>query len=209
MAPPNLPITGGEALNKMAISKSTPRIKLLIEMERLGLIGSAGLNDLRHKILSYRAGDFCLPIGGIERERERERGYGNPTSHHNLAHWLDCLWQKLFHQSHEWVLRVRHAGVDQNHMEEGLEEVSTWMTDGVRHHQPCKRAGDENIKGLIQLSESMEFTNSRYINRKVNLVMVVTDLSEIHRAFKSGDLEPIVALRTLFHFPPIKNSSKS
>lgn len=99
-------------------------------------------------------------------------------------------------------------GLDQTRMEEGLEEVSSWMSDGVRHHQPCYRAGDENIKGLTQLNESVELTNSRYINRKVNFVMVVADLSEIHRAFKSGDLAPIVALKALFHFPPIKNSSK-
>ncbi|KAL1548152.1 hypothetical protein AAHA92_16425 [Salvia divinorum] len=229
---------------KMDISdpaNSSPRIKLLIEMERLGFIGSAGLNDLRHKILSYRAGDFCLPIGGIEREDMEIPPLitilltgltaSGKSSFINLMYGVlgrfglipfaqtsgeSSNFTTMYLEEHN-VLRSPRSGfcvydtrgLDQNHMEEGLEEVSTWMNDGVRHHQPCKRAGDENIKGLTQLNESMEFTNSRYINRKVNFVMVVADLSEIHRAFKSGDLEPIVALRTLFHFPPIKNSNEN
>lgn len=99
-------------------------------------------------------------------------------------------------------------GLDQNRMEEGLDEVSTWMLDGVRHHQPCYRPGDEKLKELSELNESMDLTNSRYVKRKVNFVMVVADLSQIHSAFESGELKPIEALRSLFHLTAINNSSK-
>ncbi|OVA16842.1 hypothetical protein BVC80_1543g308 [Macleaya cordata] len=46
----------------------TPRLKVLREMERLALIAPEGLDDLRHKLLSYRSGDFWLPTGGIKKE---------------------------------------------------------------------------------------------------------------------------------------------
>lgn len=45
-----------------------PRLKVVREMERLNFICEEGLDDMRHKLLSYRAGDFWLPIGGIKKE---------------------------------------------------------------------------------------------------------------------------------------------
>ncbi|KAK9161672.1 hypothetical protein Syun_008013 [Stephania yunnanensis] len=50
------------------ISSLTPKVKVLREMERLALVASEGLDDLRHKLLNYRSGDFWLPIGGIKKE---------------------------------------------------------------------------------------------------------------------------------------------
>lgn len=94
-------------------------------------------------------------------------------------------------------------GLDQNRMQEGLDEVSTWMLDGVQHNQPCYRPGDEKLKELCEHNESMELTNSRYVKRKVNFVMVVADLSQIHTA----DSKSMEALRSLFHLSAIKNSS--
>ncbi|KAL2459304.1 uncharacterized protein Fot_54993 [Forsythia ovata] len=49
-------------------SNLTPRIKVLREMERLAFVAVEGLEDLRHKLISYRSGDFWLPIGGIKKE---------------------------------------------------------------------------------------------------------------------------------------------
>ncbi|KAF9607195.1 hypothetical protein IFM89_033402 [Coptis chinensis] len=50
------------------LSSLTPRLKVLREMERLALVANEGLDDLRHKLLSYRSGDFWLPVGGFKKE---------------------------------------------------------------------------------------------------------------------------------------------
>lgn len=101
-------------------------------------------------------------------------------------------------------------GLDKDQMEEGLDEVSTWVSTGVRHNQPCYRAGDEKIiKGLVASNGSTGLTNSRYLKRKVNCVMVVADLAQIHNAFRcGGDLKSMQALRDLFYLSAINNSSK-
>ncbi|KAL0348618.1 UNVERIFIED_CONTAM: hypothetical protein Sangu_1089600 [Sesamum angustifolium] len=96
-------------------------------------------------------------------------------------------------------------GLDQNHMVEGLGEVSTWMSDGVRHNQPCHRSVNEKDEGF---DGPMGLTNSRYIKRKVNCVMVVADLSQIHKALQCGDLMSIEALRAIFHFSAVKSSKQ-
>lgn len=50
------------------LSKLTPRLKLIREMERLAFVAPEGLDDLRHKLITYRSGDFWLPVGGIKKE---------------------------------------------------------------------------------------------------------------------------------------------
>ncbi|KAK4405501.1 hypothetical protein Sango_0556600 [Sesamum angolense] len=220
------------------LSKLTPRFKVLREMERLALIAGEGLDDLRHKLLCYRAGDFWLPIGGIKKEEMDippavtilltgltasgksslinlmysvlgrsglipfAQTSGEPSNH-----------TTMYLEEHN-VLRSPRSGfcvydtrgLDQNHMVEGLGEVSTWMSDGVRHNQPCHRSVNEKDEGL---DGPMGLTNSRYIKRKVNCVMVVADLSQIHKALQCGDLMSIEALRAIFHFSAVKSSSKS
>ncbi|KAL2229707.1 UNVERIFIED_CONTAM: hypothetical protein Sindi_1565100 [Sesamum indicum] len=221
------------------LSKLTPRFKVLREMERLALIAGEGLDDLRHKLLCYRAGDFWLPIGGIKKEEMdippavtilltgltasgksslinlmysvlgrsglipfAQTSVGEPSNH-----------TTMYLEEHN-VLRSPRSGfcvydtrgLDQNHMMEGLGEVSTWMSDGVRHNQPCYRSVNEKDKGL---DGPVGLTNSRYIKRKVNCVMVVADLSQIHKAFQCGDLMSIEVLRALFHFSAVKSSNES
>lgn len=46
----------------------TPRLRVLREMERLALVAPEGLDELRHKLTSYRAGDLWLPTGGMKKE---------------------------------------------------------------------------------------------------------------------------------------------
>ncbi|KAK3194210.1 hypothetical protein Dsin_025520 [Dipteronia sinensis] len=50
------------------VSSLTPRLRVLRELERLALIAPEGLNELRHKLLNYRSGDFWVPTGGINKE---------------------------------------------------------------------------------------------------------------------------------------------
>lgn len=45
------------------------QVRVLREMERLALVAAGdGLDELRQRLLSYRAGDFWIPAGGIPRE---------------------------------------------------------------------------------------------------------------------------------------------
>lgn len=91
-------------------------------------------------------------------------------------------------------------GLDTNDMIEGLDEVSTWMTRGVQHNQPCFRHDDYNNNNKI--------TNKRYTKRNVDCAIIVADLSEINTAFISGDLKDVVALKSLFNNSSIRKSSK-
>lgn len=100
-------------------------------------------------------------------------------------------------------------GLDEDRVDEGLEEVSTFISDGVRHNQACYRSSDDHDQ-RVKGSSMENISKSRYMKRKVNCVMVVADLSQIHNAFKcGGDLKSMEALKALFHLSAIKNSSKS
>ncbi|KAL2459689.1 P-loop containing nucleoside triphosphate hydrolase superfamily protein [Forsythia ovata] len=210
-------------------SNLTPRIKALREMERLAFVAVEGLEDLRHKLISYRSGDFWLPVGGIKKEDmdippvvtillAGISGSGK-SSFINLMYSVlgrsglipfaqtsgeSSNYTTMFLEEHNVVRSQRSGfcvydtrGLDQNQMIEGLDEVSTWMSTGVLHNQPCYRFG-------VETGGSMEQSDSRYVKRKVNCVMVVADLSKIHKAFECGDLKPVEALRDLFHLPSIK-----
>ncbi|XP_050377690.1 uncharacterized protein LOC126794937 [Argentina anserina] len=64
------------------VSRLTPRIRVFKELERLALVASGttagthefhshysdGVNELRHKLLTYRSGDFWMPTGGISKD---------------------------------------------------------------------------------------------------------------------------------------------
>ena len=54
-------------LDLHTLSHLTPRRRLLRELERLALVADQGLDELRHKLITYRSGDFWLPAGGISK----------------------------------------------------------------------------------------------------------------------------------------------
>lgn len=53
------------------VSRLTPRLRLLREMERLALVAADGhgLHELKHKLITYHSGDFWVPTGGIKKEK--------------------------------------------------------------------------------------------------------------------------------------------
>ncbi|RWW18593.1 hypothetical protein BHE74_00027145 [Ensete ventricosum] len=91
-------------------------------------------------------------------------------------------------------------GLDRDRMGDGLEEVAEWMEKGVRHRQPCRGAS------LLDASAPAK----RFVRRRVNCVILVANLRELHRSLLSGDAGPLEATYDLVHHPPIKiNSSIS
>lgn len=47
---------------------SSAKLKVLKEMERLALLANESLDELRHRLFTYKAGDFWFPAGGISKE---------------------------------------------------------------------------------------------------------------------------------------------
>ncbi|XP_060182065.1 uncharacterized protein LOC132611696 [Lycium barbarum] len=50
------------------LSKMTPILKVLRELERLYLMSTESLDELRQNLMSYKAGDFWVSIGGCKKE---------------------------------------------------------------------------------------------------------------------------------------------
>lgn len=44
------------------------RVRVLREMERLAAAANESLDDLRHKLLTYKAGDLWFPAGGVPKQ---------------------------------------------------------------------------------------------------------------------------------------------
>ncbi|GKD17517.1 P-loop containing nucleoside triphosphate hydrolase, partial [Tanacetum coccineum] len=53
---------------KTSSTSSLSIFKVLREMERLCSISEHGLDELKHKLMVYKAGEFWLPIGGLKKE---------------------------------------------------------------------------------------------------------------------------------------------
>ncbi|KAH9625545.1 hypothetical protein KSS87_020341 [Heliosperma pusillum] len=50
------------------VGELTPRLKVIRELERLAMVAPDGLDDLRHRLVAYRAGDLWVPVGGVSKE---------------------------------------------------------------------------------------------------------------------------------------------
>lgn len=98
-------------------------------------------------------------------------------------------------------------GLDSNNMEESLEELSSWMNDGVHHNQLCLRSGDHSLP-RDELDILTARSSSKFVRRKVNCAMVVADVAEIYNAYKAGDYKPLEATKELFCSPAFKKCGK-
>lgn len=218
------------------LSKLTPRVKLLREMERLDLVAAEGLDDLRQKLITYRSGEFWVPVGGIKKEEMDIpnvitillvglKGSGKSSLINMMYSILgrgglipfaqtsgeSSNFTTMYLEEHNVVRSARSGfcvydtrGIDINQTQEGLEKVSTWITNGVYHNQLCIRYGDEDSVAAESLN-----ANRKYTKRKVNCVMVVGNLAEINKAFKCGDLKSLQTIRDLFQLPCVRKFNGS
>ncbi|XP_035548833.1 uncharacterized protein LOC109003783 [Juglans regia] len=223
------------------VSSLTPRLKVLREMERLALVAPDGLNELRHKLFTYRSGDFWVPTGGINKEDMDIpptitilllgfTGSGK-SSLVNLMYSVlgrsglipfvqtslgsSSDFTSMLMKEHN-VLRSMQSGFcvydsrgfNYDEMGENLEELSSWMTDGVHHNQLCLRLGDDALNNDDMENHSMT-SSSRFLKRRVNYAMVVANIAEIYGASKAGDFKPLEAIRELLCCPVLKKTNEN
>ncbi|CAL9192595.1 unnamed protein product [Musa hybrid cultivar] len=200
------------------------RVRVLREMERLAAAANESLDDLRHKLLTYKAGDLWFPAGGIPKQEMDIppvvsvlliglAGAGKSTLVDLMYYVLgragfvpftspaDKDGRTLCLEEHNVLRSMRNGfcvfdsrGLDRDRMGDGLEEVAEWMEKGVRHRQPCRGTG------LLDASAPAKC----FVRRRVNCVILVVNLRELHRSLLSGDAGPLEATYDLFHHPPIK-----
>lgn len=115
----------------------------------------------------------------------------------------------MFLEEHNVLRSLRNGfcvydsrGLNCDRVSESLEEVGDWMRKGVHQHQPCSRLGDPDGE------EPSAYRSSRFSKRRVNSVMVVSDVAEIYKALLAGDSKPLEATKELFYSPSIRKCSK-
>ncbi|CAA6661979.1 unnamed protein product [Spirodela intermedia] len=213
------------------VSTLSPRLRVLKEMERLALVSHDSLDDLRHKLLSYHAGDFWVPAGGVRKEEVAipevitillvgPTGSGK-SSLVNLmysvlgrsslipfAHTSSGEGTTRCLEEHNVLRSLRNGfcvydsrGFDYDHTADGLREAAGWVEDGVRHRQPCGGGVDGDT-----LEENLGDGSPppRFARRRVNCVVVVANMAEIFRGIKAGDTRPLDATRALFLSPSLQ-----
>ncbi|XP_050236734.1 uncharacterized protein LOC126686639 [Mercurialis annua] len=99
-------------------------------------------------------------------------------------------------------------GFDYDKIGEALEELSSWMSDGVHHNQICSRSGDGNL-----LKNDEEFAAlrscSKFVTRRVNFAMVVVNIFEVYTALRAGDSEKLQATKQLFCSPALRKCNEN
>ncbi|KAJ6401007.1 hypothetical protein OIU84_016426 [Salix udensis] len=88
------------------------------------------------------------------------------------------------------------------------EELSSWMSDGIHHNQLCLRSGDDVL--LQAYTETVGLrSSSNFVQRTVNIPMVVVNIAEVHEASKASDSKPLEATRELFHSRALRNCNEN
>ncbi|KAK8954495.1 hypothetical protein KSP39_PZI002690 [Platanthera zijinensis] len=219
------------------------RMKVVREMERLAAAAVDSIDELRHRLLTYRAGDLWFPAGGAGRQDTDIppvitllllgfAGVGKsslvnlmysvlgrsgfvPFAHTSSSTGRDGGTLSL--EEHN-VLRSMKSGfcvfdspgLDYARISDGLDEVSQWLEDGVRHRQLCLTSSSSSFAAgpfpSTSTSSSSAPAGNRFARRRVNCAVVVASLSELRQSIASGHLQSLDATRQLFHHPSIRET---
>ncbi|KAH7863633.1 hypothetical protein Vadar_020137 [Vaccinium darrowii] len=217
------------------LSKITPRLKVLREMERLALVAPEGLDDLRHKLFAYRCGDFWVPTGGFKKEETDIPpvntillvGFHN-AGKSSLVNLMYSVFGRSglvpFAQTTSEFGRTTMSMEEHNvlrSMRSGFCVYDTWGFDYDQadecvkefsewvtdgvHHKQVCKQPGDSELREEELGVPSFRSFSKFAKRRVNCVMVVANVSEICKASKAGDKKPLEAIKALFCSPALRN----
>lgn len=216
----------------------TPRLKVMRELERLSMVASEGIDDLRHRLVAYRSGDLWVPMGGIKKEEMDIPpmitillvgfGGGGKSSLVNLMYSV-----------------LGRAGIIPFAQTSGSSVASESTTMLLEEHNVLRsmRAGfcvydsrgfnynDRTNESLNELSqwtgegvqhnqpccramdesriETIGSTSRRFARRQVNCAMVVANMADVYKSLKDGDSKHLEATRDVFGFPGLKRGNQN
>ncbi|KAE8708701.1 hypothetical protein F3Y22_tig00110333pilonHSYRG00096 [Hibiscus syriacus] len=163
----------------------------------------------RDDLESILKGDFWVPVGGIKKENMNIppvntilmvgfSGSGKSS--------LINLMYSILGRSGLIPFAQTSSGFDYGRTREALEELSSWMSEGVHHNQLCLRHSDCN---KMMENNVTKLSSENFVQRRVNSVMVAADMAEIYKALKAGDLKPLESIRQIFCCPALRKSNEN
>ncbi|KAL2945289.1 Septin-1 [Bienertia sinuspersici] len=217
----------------------TPRLKVMREMERLAMVASEGLDDLRHRLVAYRVGDMWVPMGGVKKEEmEFPRlitilmvGHtgGGKSSLINLMYSV-----------------LGRAGIIPFAQTSGSSVKSESTTMFLEEHNVLRsmRAGfcvydsrgfdyDDDRDTLLHLTQwtsegvrhnqlcsrsnlkdddallNVNQTSSKFLKRQVNCAMVVANMAFLYHHLMAADSKPLEPTKHVFCFPALKRGNQN
>uniref|UniRef100_A0A7N0T2J7 Uncharacterized protein n=1 Tax=Kalanchoe fedtschenkoi TaxID=63787 RepID=A0A7N0T2J7_KALFE len=222
------------ALNLANLSLLTPRLRLLREMERLNMVAHEGLDELRHKLLTYRAGDFWLRAGGIEKKDM------------DIPPMISLLLVGLAGSGKSSLVNLMYSVLGRSGLipfAQTSSESSSYTTILLEEHNVLRspRSGfcvydsrgiDKNRveEGLDEVASLMvngvrhyqlcsragddslidaHLPSARFATRPVNCAIVVADMADIVKSLRAGDPTPLDATRDLFNLHAIRKSNEN
>ncbi|CAN6468592.1 unnamed protein product [Victoria cruziana] len=197
-------------------------------MERLAMVAPEGLDDLRHKLLSYRPGDFWVPMGGLKKEELDIP----PVITLLLVGFSKSGKSSLINLMYSVIGRAglipfaQTAGSSSNYETLFMEEhnVLRSLRNGFCVYDSRGLAYNEMTQSLEELSDwmvdgvhhhqrfsrdgtggssdtfalSAQVSSSKFSRRRVNCTIMAVDMSYVYRSLIAGDSTALEATRELF-----------